>query len=61
MIVHLNRMLYGVPTAGVPVGEKDRWPLVPLGVCVTALVVLGVTLPTPLQALLRQIVEIVEQ
>ncbi len=61
MIGHLNRMLYGVPTAGVPVGERDRWPLVPLGACVMALVVLGVTLPTPLQALLRQIVEIVEQ
>jgi len=61
MIGHLNRMLYGVPTAGVPVGERDRWPLVPLVACVTALVVLGVTLPTPLQALLRQIVEIVEQ
>ena len=61
MIGHLNRMLYGAPPAGVPVGETDRWPLVPLGACVTALVVLGVTLPTPLQALLRQIVEIVEQ
>lgn len=61
MIGHLNRMLYGAPPAGVPVGERDRWPLVPLGACVMALVVLGVTLPTPLQALLRQIVEIVEQ
>src|SRR5512144_1640959 len=61
MIGHLNRMLYGAPPAGVPVGERDRWPLVPLGACVMALVVLGVTLPTALQALLRQIVEIVEQ
>ncbi|HET8531289.1 MAG TPA: hydrogenase 4 subunit F, partial [Methylomirabilota bacterium] len=61
MIGHLNRMLYGAPPAGVPVGESDRWPLVPLGACVMALVVLGVTLPTALQALLRQIVEIVEQ
>ena len=61
MIGHLNRMLYGAPTAGVPVGERDLWPLVPLGACVMVLVVLGVTLPTPLQALLRQIVEIVEQ
>ena len=61
MIGHLNRMLYGVPTAGVLVGETDRWPLVPLGACVMALVVLGLTLPTALQALLRQIVEIVEQ
>jgi hydrogenase-4 component F len=56
MIGHLNRMLYGAPTPGVPVGEANRWPL---GVCVTALLVLGITLPPPLQTLLRQIVEIV--
>jgi hydrogenase-4 component F len=61
MIGHLNRMLYGAPTAGVPVGERDLWPLVPLGACAAALVLLGVVLPAPLQALLRQIVEIVEQ
>ncbi|HTI53203.1 MAG TPA: hydrogenase 4 subunit F [Verrucomicrobiae bacterium] len=61
VIGHLNRMLYGAPTAGVPVGERDLWPLVPLGACVAALVVLGVVLPAPLQTLLRQIVEIVEQ
>ena len=61
MIGHLNRMLYGAPTAGVPVGERDLWPLVPLGACLAALVLLGVVLPAPLQALLRQIVEIVEQ
>jgi hydrogenase-4 component F len=61
MIGHLNRMLYGGPTAGVPVGERDLWPLVPLGACVAVLVLLGVVLPAPLQALLRQIVEIVEQ
>ncbi len=59
MIGHLNRMLYGAPTAGVTVGEGNRWPLVPLGICVTALLVLGITLPAPLQTLLRQIVEIV--
>ena len=59
MIGHLNRMLYGAPTAGVPVGEGSRWPLVPLGVCVAALLVLGITLPPPLQTVLRQIVEIV--
>src|SRR6266545_5586199 len=58
MIGHLNRMLYGAPTAGVPVGEGNHWPLVPLGVCVTALLVLGITLPPPLDTLLQQIVEI---
>lgn len=59
MIGHLNRMLYGPPTAGVAMGEANRWPLVPLGACVTVLLVLGITLPPPLQTLLRQIVEIV--
>jgi len=59
MIAHLNRMLYGTPAAGVPLGEGNRWPLVPLAACVVALLVLGVTLPAPLETLLRQIVEIV--
>jgi hypothetical protein len=58
MIGHLNRMLYGPPPAETRVGEGNPWPLVPLGVCVAALVVLGVTLPPPLKTLLQQIVEI---
>jgi hydrogenase-4 component F len=61
MIGHLNRMLYGTPPPGVALGEGSRWALVPLGACLTALVVLGLTLPAPLGALLRQIVEIVGQ
>lgn len=61
MIGHLNRMLYGRPPAGVAVGERDRWALVPLAVCLAALAVLGVTLPPPLETLLHQIVEIVGQ
>jgi hydrogenase-4 component F len=59
MIGHLNRMLYGIPAAGIAVGEGSPWPLVPLGLCMAALVVLGVTLPAPLDVLLQQIVEIV--
>ena len=58
MIGHLNRMLYGEPAAGTPVGEGSAWPLVPLGLCLAVLVVLGLTLPAPLQALLDEIVEI---
>ncbi len=58
MIGHLNRMLYGAPAAGTAVGEGSPWPLVPLGVCVAALVVLGLTLPPPLRVLLERIVEI---
>ena len=61
MIGHLNRMLYGAPPAGVAVGEASRWPLVPLGIVVTALLLLGITLPAPLEAVLHQIVEIVGQ
>jgi hydrogenase-4 component F len=59
MIGHLNRMLYGAPAAGVRVGEGNAWPLVPLGVCASALVVLGLTVPGPVEALLARIVEIV--
>jgi hydrogenase-4 component F len=59
MIGHLNRMLYGAPPPGVTVGEGSIWPLLPLGACVAALVVLGVTLPAPIETLLRQIVDIV--
>ncbi|MBI2198491.1 MAG: hydrogenase 4 subunit F [Candidatus Rokubacteria bacterium] len=58
MIGHLNRMLYGAPAPGVTVGEGNGWPLVPLGLCVVALVGLGLTLPAPLQVLLERIVEI---
>ena len=58
MIGHLNRMLYGPPPPNVPAGEGNAWPLVPLGACVAALVVLGLALPAPLDALLQQIVEI---
>ncbi len=61
MIGHLNRMLYGPPTPGVPLGEGGRWPLVPLAACAATLVVLGLTLPAPVHSLLRQIVEIVGQ
>ena len=58
MIGHLNRMLYGQPTDGVAQGERRPWPLVPLGFCVAALVVLGLTLPRPIEELLVRITEI---
>jgi len=61
VIGHLNRMLYGRSAEGVKVGEGSAWPLVPLGLCVAALVVLGLTLPAPLQALLARIAETVGQ
>jgi hydrogenase-4 component F len=58
LVAQLNRMLYGAPPAGVVAGEGPRWSLVPLGVCLVVLVVLGLTVPAPLAALLRQAVEI---
>jgi hydrogenase-4 component F len=61
MIGHLNRMLYGRPAPHVTVGEGNAWPLLPLGVCAVALVVLGLALPAPLRILLEQIVEISRQ
>ncbi len=58
LIGHLNRMLYDAPAPDVSVGEGNFWPLVPLGFCVVALVVLGLTLPEPVGTLLSRIVEI---
>jgi hydrogenase-4 component F len=54
---HLNRMLYGTPTAGVPRGETERWLLVPLALCLVILAVLGLTLPPPLASLLQHAVD----
>ena len=57
VIAHLNRMLYGAPSTGVPHGEPSRWPLVPLALCLAALVALGLTIPSPLERLIAGIVE----
>jgi hypothetical protein len=51
-------MLYGPPSPGVAIGEREPWPLVPLGLCLAMLVVLGLTLPAPVEILLNRIVEI---
>jgi hydrogenase-4 component F len=59
VLVHLNRMLYGRPPAAVTLGESGRWALVPLGGCLAALVVLGLTLPAAVDGLLARIVAIV--
>jgi hydrogenase-4 component F len=58
LLAHLNRMLYGAAPAGVRLGEGNGWALLPLAGCVAALVVLGVTVPAPVTALLDRIVEI---
>jgi len=55
VIAHLNRMLYGAPSPRVPRGEPSRWPLIPLALCLAALVVLGLTIPSPLERLIAGI------
>jgi hydrogenase-4 component F len=52
MIAHLNRMLYGVPPAAIPAGE--RWSATPIlaAVCLVVLVVFCLALPGPVRELL---------
>jgi hydrogenase-4 component F len=59
LLRHANRMLYGAPPQGVTMGEGGRWRMAPLFVSVSVLVVLGLTLPAPLEALLNQVVKVV--
>ncbi len=59
LLRHSNRMLYGMPPREITVGEVDRWRIAPLFLAVCALVVLGLTLPVPLEALLNQVVKVV--
>ncbi|HEU5197898.1 MAG TPA: proton-conducting transporter membrane subunit [Methylomirabilota bacterium] len=57
---HMNRMLYGPPPGGVLVGEGGRrWAFLPLGACLAALVVLGLTVPPAVERLLAGIASIV--
>jgi hydrogenase-4 component F len=58
LIRNLNRMLYGAPLLSVKAGETERWGLVPLGLSLSILLVLGLTVPSPLRELLQKIVEI---
>ena len=61
-ISHLNNMLYSAVPEGVNLGELDSpaW-LIPLLAPLSVLVILGVTMPTSLSALLNRIMEIVFQ
>jgi hydrogenase-4 component F len=60
-INHLNKMLYGGAPEGVAVGETGRWRIAPMMLSVATLLVLGLTLPAPLETLLNQIVRIVSR
>jgi hydrogenase-4 component F len=59
LLRHSNRMLYGAPPHEVAMGDVSRWRMAPLFVSVGVLLVLGFTLPTPLEALLNQVVKVV--
>src|SRR5262245_13049880 len=59
LVAHTNRMLYGPAPAGVVVGESGPWRLAPLALCIGALVLLGLAVPTPVATLLTRIAEIV--
>lgn len=62
LISHLNKMLYGFAPDGVKVGELDSWGwFLPLLIPLSALVVLGLSLPSLVAALLNRIVDIVSQ
>jgi len=54
LVHHLNRMLYGEPPPAVTVGERRDWSVTVLAVSVGMLIVLGVTLPRPVAALITQ-------
>jgi len=58
-VAHVNRMLYGPAPSGVVSGERSSWGLVPLGLCLGALLTLGLVVPGPLMSLLTRIAEIV--
>lgn len=60
-ISQLNKMLYGIVPEGVTIGENSGWRIAPMMLSLAVLVVLGLTLPAPLEALLNQIVRIVSR
>jgi hydrogenase-4 component F len=59
VLTQLNRMLFGTPSPEVRVGETAGWPLLPLAICLLALVTLGVIVPAPLAQLVEQIAALV--
>jgi hydrogenase-4 component F len=51
----VNRMLHGAPPDDLAAGEPSGWPLVPVGVNLALLVLLGVTFPAGVAAALARI------
>jgi hydrogenase-4 component F len=59
LLRHSNRMLYGAPPHESTPANVGRWRMVPLLLSVSVLVILGLTLPAPLETLLNQVVKVV--
>jgi hydrogenase-4 component F len=59
LLRHSNRMLYGTPPREVIMGDGGRWRIAALLISVSVLLVLGLTLPAPLESLLNQAVKVV--
>jgi hydrogenase-4 component F len=60
-INHLNKMLYGTVPEGIGASAEGRAPMAALLLCLVGLVILGLTLPAPLETLLNAIVRIVSR
>ena len=58
MLASMNRMLYGEPPAGLACGDGLRLWLAPLAVNFALLLVLGLTLPSPLVLALQQVLKV---
>ena len=61
IVHHMNRMLHGAPPEGLQSGERLGWDMAPVVLNLALLVVLGVTLPAPLAALIQETVRIVSR
>jgi hydrogenase-4 component F len=55
LVGHLNRMLFGRAATDGPQHETNRIELVPLGLCLAFLLILGIVLPPPVRVLLDRI------
>ena len=58
MLASVNRMLYGEPPADLPRGDVLRVWLAPLAVNFALLLVLGLTLPAPFEAAIKQVMQV---
>jgi hydrogenase-4 component F len=58
MLASVNRMLYGEPPSDLPRGDAMQLWLAPVVVNFALLLVLGLTLPAPFEAALKQVLQV---